>query len=83
MKTTVSALALTGAIAVAALAGGIGAAEAGGKKGFKFHHHWGHNHHHHRIFVPRYGGCGFYKAKWFATGLPYWKKRYFLCKSGW
>ncbi|MCV0371285.1 hypothetical protein [Filomicrobium sp.] len=83
MKTTVMALALTGSVAIAALMGGATGAEAGGKHGFK-HHLWKHNFHHfhhHNFHRPR--GCGFYKAKWYATGKFYWKKRYFICKGWW
>lgn len=82
MKTTVTALTLTGAVAMAALMGGVGAAEAGGKKGHHFHH-WKHHHHHHHFFVPRFDGCGFYRLKWRATGKFYWKERYFICKGWW
>lgn len=86
MKTTVTALALSGTVAVMAL-GGIGAAEAGGKKHFKFHH-WNHHHHHHHHHRPHYfghdhHGCGFYKVRWHQTGKFYWKKKYFICKGWW
>lgn len=83
MKTTLTALALTGTVAVAALMGGIGDAEAGGKKHFK-HHHWNHHHHHRPHFFGHHRhGCGFYKVRWHQTGKFYWKKKYFICKGWW
>lgn len=84
MKRTLKALALAGTVAIPALMGGMGAAEAG-KKGF-FHHHWKHHHHHHH-YLPHFAGdhygCGYYKIRWHKTGSFYWKKRYFICKGWW
>lgn len=82
-----TALALTGALALALTAGASADAEAGFKRfrhfdGYGFHGFHGRHIH---FGVRRRGfhrGCGFYKFKWHATGRFYWKKRYFACR-GW
>ncbi len=74
---------LGAAVAMMAMTGGIGEAEAGKKGGF-FKHKSVHFHVH-RVHRPRFvvygggGGCGYYKFKWHQTGRFHWKAKYFDC----
>ncbi|MDX2289032.1 MAG: hypothetical protein NW217_09455 [Hyphomicrobiaceae bacterium] len=87
MKLT-KAMVLGGAVALVAITGGVGEAEAGKRGGFFKHKsiHFSI----HRIHRPRFvvhsgysngGGCGFYKFKWKKTGSFFWKSKYFDCKG--
>lgn len=89
MSTAKTAFAVS-AMALLALAGGLGSAEAGGR-----HHHFHHRHffRHHLFHNHFYGGpvytygfrrscsirCGIYKKKWLVTGDYFWKRKYLRC----
>ena len=73
MSTLTKKAALGAIAALVAAAGTIGTAEAHGKGNNKFFRN--------QLFVTNYDTCEFYKYKWFTTGNPFWKFKYFECMS--
>ncbi|MDX2257398.1 MAG: hypothetical protein NW205_00625 [Hyphomicrobiaceae bacterium] len=83
MSTLAKTSVLSAAVALVALTGGMGDAEAGKRKfGFGFAKHKHVHIHHFRkpvIVVHAGHGCGFYKFKWKKTGSYFWRNKYFDC----
>jgi hypothetical protein len=83
MHGKLKSVAIAAGVAMLALTGAVGGAEAGGKH-FHFHKH--HFHHNHHLFVAPvvvHDGCGYYKHMWWKTGFLFWKQKYYVCKGWW
>ncbi len=85
-----TSFALAAVVAVATLTGGISVANAGGKHmQMHMHNNFTHNNffqHHRRlgIIIANTGvGCGYLYDRWLATGDYFWKRKFYLCRSGW
>ena len=87
MSTTMKSAMIAAGVAMIALTGAVGGAQAGGK-GFKLKsHHFKHHHFHKPHFVYKpivvHDGCYFYKKMWFKTGSYHWKEKYYVCRGWW
>jgi hypothetical protein len=75
-------------MALTALGGAVGSAQAGGKH-HKFHfknHHFNNFHSGRTVVVIGGGGrysCDYYYDKWQWTGSKYWKRQYYACVYSW
>ncbi|MEW5961931.1 MAG: hypothetical protein AB1749_00060 [Pseudomonadota bacterium] len=79
MNGRIKSAAIAAGVAMLALTGAVGGAEAGGK-----HLRFG-VHKHHFLHAPLviHDGCGYYKRMWWKTGFLFWKEKYFICKGWW
>lgn len=84
MNIKIKSAAIAAGVAMLALTGAVGGAEAGGKHvHFGIHKHHFHRHHFFHAPVVVHDGCGYYKHMWWKTGLRYWKEQYYVCKGWW
>lgn len=77
LKSTLAAASL----AVVAISGATGTANAGHR-----HHHnsFGHRHHGLHLYIGQpHRDCSYYREMWEDTGRSYWKRKYFVCKGWW
>lgn len=79
MSTTMKSAMIATGVAMIALTGAVGGAQAGGK-----HFRFGvHKHHFFHAPVVVRDGCYFYKKMWFKTGSYHWKEKYYVCRGWW
>jgi len=70
------------AVASVALVSVMTPAQAGGKGGFHFGHHWKHGHVQIHVWKP-HRDCEWLYWKWKRTDRFKWKKRFYQCKGWW
>jgi hypothetical protein len=79
LKSTLAAAGL----AVVALTGVAGAANAHGHGHGRHHFFFGHSYGPRLYIGPTYRDCSYYREMWEDTGRLYWKRKYYVCKGWW
>lgn len=81
MTTKLKSAIIASGVAMVALTGVVGGAQAGGGKLFHKHNF----HRHNFLYAPVVinDGCYFYKKMWWKTGFSIWKRKYYVCKGWW